>query len=111
MTNKDIRKVLSLTENSMLFLLEQFDEQAIGENVCAFLNSKGGFVVSPLPNDYSLKTIKETLYDYLVPQATMMKRRGLRSLLLLSMIGNIIQKRVLGSKTPNKIFLSENYSH
>lgn len=70
MTNEDIRKALSLTDKTLLFCIGKFDEQAIGENVCALLNSKGGFVVSPLPDEPSLELINNSLYTKIVPQAT-----------------------------------------
>ena len=59
MTNDDLRKLLSLGENGSVERKANYNKEIFGKNICAFLNSKGGYLIyTPEENIYQ-KTISE----------------------------------------------------
>ncbi len=59
MTNDDLRKLLSLGENGSIERKTIYNKDIFGNYICAFLNSKGGYLIyTPEENIYQ-KTISE----------------------------------------------------
>ena len=59
MTNDDLRKLLSLGENGSIERKANYNREIFGKNICAFLNSKGGYLICIPKENICKKTISE----------------------------------------------------
>ena len=59
MTVTDLRKLLSLGENGSVERKANYNREIFGKNICAFLNSKGGYLICIPKENICQKTISE----------------------------------------------------
>ncbi|HPM47902.1 MAG TPA: putative DNA binding domain-containing protein, partial [bacterium] len=77
MRTEELKRLLSLGENEKVEFKRQYNSDSAGREICAFLNSKGGFLICGVEDDkgtvagvnLNLSKVENELAEHIIPKA------------------------------------------